>query len=183
LGSTKDLSSFERTVFADPCSPDIEQGTGAAETHSCQQPGNNQHKFIPPWQIEEGGERFDRSASLWRRNRQHSGRSAEAHWRRSSDSPSVRPDLNRAPALVSKIEVNVTAMFSDADVHRPLGRVEERAGFEQIERGPNRRRIEGGTGRLVMAAAQSGPKPAAADRPSLASAVDREIGNAAPAAV
>ena len=65
--------------------------------------------------------------------------------------------------------------FGDPDVHRPLRRIEERAGFEQIERGPNRRRVEGCTGRLVMAAPQPSPKPIAADRPRLTSAIDGDI--------
>ena len=70
----------------------------------------------------------------------------------------------------------MAGMFGDPDVNCPLRRIEQRASFEQIERGPNRRRVEGCTGRLVMAAPQPGPKPIAPDRPSLASAVDRNIG-------
>ena len=55
------------------------------------------------------------------------------------------------------------------------GGVEERAGFEQIECGPNRRRIEGCPSRLVMAAPQPSPKPIAADRPGLTSAIDGDV--------
>ena len=70
--------------------------------------------------------------------------------------------------------------FGDPDVHRPLRRIEKRAGFKQIERGANRRRIEGCTGRLVMAAAQQSPKRPAADWPGLTVAIDRNIGESGP---
>ena len=70
----------------------------------------------------------------------------------------------------------MTAVFSDAEVHRPFGRIEERARFEQLECGANRCRTERVSGRLVVTASQPRPKSTAADRPSLACAVDRDVG-------
>ena len=70
----------------------------------------------------------------------------------------------------------MTAVFSDADVHRPFRRIEERARFEQLEGGANRCRTERVSGRLVVTASQPRPKSAAADRPSLACAIDRDVG-------
>jgi hypothetical protein len=64
---------------------------------------------LPPWMSDA----LCRLASIdpprSRRNRQHPGRAAEAHWRRSNNLPFVRPDLHCAPALVSKVEVDVPA--------------------------------------------------------------------------
>jgi hypothetical protein len=39
--------------------------------------------------------------------------------------PPIRPDLDRAPAVIGKIEVNVAGMFGDPNMHRPLRRIEE----------------------------------------------------------
>jgi hypothetical protein len=43
--------------------------------------------------------------------------------------------------LVSKVEIDSTALFGDADKHCSFRRVKERAGFKQIKRGANRCRI------------------------------------------
>jgi hypothetical protein len=69
----------------------------------------------------------------------------------------------------------VTALFGDTDVYRPFRRIEERARFEQLEGGANRCRTERVSGRLVVTASQPRPKSTAADRPSLACAVDRDV--------
>ena len=70
----------------------------------------------------------------------------------------------------------MTSMFGNADVHCALRRVEERAGFEQIEDRANRCRAERASGCLVVTSSQPRPKSVAADRPSLACAVDRDVG-------
>src|SRR6516162_10859180 len=121
---------------------------GAAKSQARQQPGDDQDKIVSARQVEQRSERFDRSSSLWRRNRQHSGRPAKPDWRESNHAPSVRSDLYRSPALIAKVEVDVASMFGAADVHRPLRRVEKGASFEQIERGANRRATKGCAGRF-----------------------------------
>jgi len=169
------LRSLDRTVFAEPCSPDIaSNGYGPP----------NRKLAISQATINTKSSRLDRlsneaSASIDPPRSGlgigNSGRPAKPDWRGSNDAPPVRPDLDRPPALIAKVEVDVASMFGDADVHRPLRRVEERASFEQIERGANRRAIKGCAGRFVMGAPQPSSKRLAADRPGLPLTVDREI--------
>src|SRR4029077_12403779 len=56
---------------------DGQQWIGAARLQGGQQPRHHQHEFIWPWKIEECCERFDRSASLRNRKRQHAGGTTE----------------------------------------------------------------------------------------------------------
>ena len=58
----------------------------------------------------------------------------QAHRRTSNHAPSIWSDVNGAPVLISKIEIDVAGMLGDADVDRALGTVELRPRLEQIER-------------------------------------------------
>ena len=49
-------------------------------------------------------------------------------------------------------------MLGDADMDRPLGRIELGAGLEQVQRRADRRRVQGLAGSLVMAAPQPARK-------------------------
>jgi hypothetical protein len=49
-------------------------------------------------------------------------------------------------------------MLGDADMDRPLGRIELGAGLEQIERRADRYRAQGLPGGLVVSALQPGPE-------------------------
>jgi hypothetical protein len=96
-------------------------------------------------EIEKEIKSFDRSASLQHRDWQHTSGSAKAHWRRSGHSPSIRPDLDHSPVLISEIEVDVTGTFGDADVHYPLRRVESAWASSKSS-------VESCTGGLIMGA-------------------------------
>ena len=103
-------------------------------------------------------------------------RPAEAHGRTFNDPPSVRSDIDGAPVLIGEIEVDVSGMLGGADVDCPFRAVELRPRFEQVERRPDLRCARGLPGRLVIATAQPGPKPFAADRPGFSVALDDDIG-------
>jgi hypothetical protein len=75
-------------------------------------------------------EGFNRPALLRQRQRQHAGWPAEAYRRTSNHAPSIGPDLDCAPVLISKIEVDVASMLGDADVDGPLRSIELRPRLE-----------------------------------------------------
>ena len=62
----------------------------------------------------------------------------------------------------------------------PLAAIKLGVGFEQIERRADFRGARGSPRRLVMAAPQPSPEPAAANGPGLTMAIDQEIHKAGP---
>jgi hypothetical protein len=71
---------------------------------------------------------------LRHRQWQHAGRPAKAHGRRADEAPALRSDLDRAPAFIGEIEIDVAVMFGEAHMNRPLGTIKLRVCLEQIER-------------------------------------------------
>jgi hypothetical protein len=71
---------------------------------------------------------------LWLWQRQHAGRPAEAHRRRADDAPALRSDLDRTPALIGEIEIDVAIVFGEANMNRPFGTIKLGVRLEQIER-------------------------------------------------
>ena len=65
---------------------------------------------------------------------EHARRPAEAHRRRADDAPALRSDLDRAPAVIGEIEIDVPRMLGEADMDRPLGTIKLRMRLEQVER-------------------------------------------------
>src|SRR6516164_2971548 len=107
--------------------------------------------------------------------RQHSGRSAEPHWRTFNHSPAIGSDLNRTPVFIGKIEIESAGMLSDANTDRALGGIKLCARLKQVECRPDRRRARGSPGRLVVAAPQPSPETLAANGPSFSMALCYEI--------
>jgi hypothetical protein len=82
--------------------------------------------------------------------------------------------------LVAKIKIEAAGMLSNADIDRPLESIKLRAGFEKIERRPDRRGAHSGPGFLVIAAPYPVSETFAADGPSFSVAVRYEIGECDP---
>ena len=66
--------------------------------------------------------------------RQHPGRPTKPYWRAFEHSPAIGSDLNGAPVLIGKIQIEAARMLSDADADHPLGSIKLRARLKQIER-------------------------------------------------
>jgi hypothetical protein len=67
-----------------------------------------------------------RPSPLRDRQLQQARRPAEAHRWISNDRPSARPNLDRTPRLVGKIEIDPAVPLGDADMDRALGTIELR---------------------------------------------------------
>ena len=67
------------------------------------------------------------------RQRQHAGRPTEAHRRPADHAPALRSDLDRAPAFIGEIEVDVAGMFGEANMNRPFETIKLGVRLEQIE--------------------------------------------------
>ena len=65
---------------------------------------------------------------------EHARRPAEAHRRRADDAPALRSDLDRAPGVISEIEIDVAGMFGEANMNHPLGTIKLGVRLEQVER-------------------------------------------------
>ena len=78
--------------------------------------------------------------------------------------------------LIGKIKIEAAIMLSNADIDRALGSIKLRAGFEQIERGPDHRRARSGPSGVVVAAPQPVSEMSAANGPSFPVTVGYEIG-------
>jgi hypothetical protein len=177
IGIDQRLEQFGKDGLRRPLlARDCQQWIRSAKSERRQQPRHDQHKIVSAWQIQKRAQRLDRASSFRGGDRQHACRPAKAHRWGFNDPPSIGSDFDGAPTFVSKVEIDAATLFADADKHRPFRRIEERAGFEQIERGANRSRIERSPGCFVMAAPQPGPEHGAADRPGLTLAVDRNVG-------
>jgi hypothetical protein len=140
---------------------DHQEGIGAAVTQRGQQPCRDQDQLVPPRQIEERRELFQRPSPLRHRQRQQAGRPAEAHRRLRHDPPAVGADLGRPPGLIREIEVDAPVVLGDADMDHPLGALELRPRLEQIKRCVERRCARDVAGRLVITPSQPESKPLA----------------------
>jgi hypothetical protein len=81
---------------------------------------HDQYEVISAYKIEEGIEGFDRPALLRHRQRQHAGGPAEADRRPCSQAPSIRPDVDSAPRLITEVKIDMAGMLGDADVDGAL---------------------------------------------------------------
>src|SRR5205085_2917489 len=100
----------------------------------CQEPSDDQHEIIPARKIEEGAESLNRPASLRDGEGQHSRGSAEAYRGAFDHPPSLRANVDSAPVLIGKVEIDVPGMLSGADVDCSFRTIELRPRFEEIER-------------------------------------------------
>ena len=91
------------------------------------------------------------------------------------DLPSIGSDLDSTPAFVSKVQIDATIVFSDAEVNSALWGVELCACLKQIERRADRPSGRGGTCGFVMFTPQPGTKPDAANGPCFTMSVDRKV--------
>src|SRR3984893_8701442 len=95
--------------------------------------GDDQHKVISARKVEERLEGLNGPALLGYGQRQHPGGSAESHGRASHHLPSLGSDIDGAPVLIGKIEIDASGTLGGADVDYPFGAVELRPRFEQVE--------------------------------------------------
>src|SRR5439155_10703585 len=113
---------------------DREDGIGAAGPQGCQQPSHDQDKVVSAGQIEKRCEILDGAACFRCWQRQHARRSAEAHWWRADDPPSVGSDLDGAPALIGEVEIDVAGVLGEANMHYPLEAIKLSLRLKEIER-------------------------------------------------
>jgi hypothetical protein len=90
--------------------------------------------------------------------------------------PSIGSNLNSAPTLVSKIQIDATVMLRDAEVNGPPGRVKLCPCFKQIEGRADRSSARGGTCGFVIFPPQPGTKTETANGPGFSVPIDHEIG-------
>jgi hypothetical protein len=89
--------------------------------------------------------------------------------------PSIASDLNHAPLVVGKVQIDSTVMLGDADVNTPPGPIKLCPGLKQIEGRADRPGAGGGAGGFVMFPPQPGTKAGAANRPGFPVPIDHEI--------
>ena len=87
----------------------------------------------------------------------------------------IGSNLDSAPMVVGKIQIDATVMLRDADVDRPPGPVKLSPGLKQIEGRADRSSARGCACGFVIFPPQPGPKTATANRPGLSVPIDHEI--------
>ncbi len=89
--------------------------------------------------------------------------------------PTIGSDFNRAPTVVSKIQIDPTLMLRDAQVNGPLGRVKLCACFKQINGRADRSSAWRVAGGFVIFPPQPGTKTATANGPGFSVPINQQI--------
>ena len=89
--------------------------------------------------------------------------------------PAIGSDFNSAPTVVSKIQIDATVIFPDAEVNGPPGRVKLCPCFKQINGRADRSKAWGVTCGFVIFPPQPGTKTGTANGPCLSVPIDHEI--------
>jgi hypothetical protein len=84
-------------------------------------------------------------------------------------------NLNSAPTVVGKIQINATVMLRDADVNSPLWRIKLSPSLKQIEGRADRAGTRGGTCGFEILLPQPGTKAGTANGPGFSVPIDHEI--------
>ena len=89
--------------------------------------------------------------------------------------PTIRSDFNRAPTVVSKIQIDASVMLPDAEVNGPPGGVKLCPCFKQINGRADRSSARGVTGGFVIFPPKPGTKTGTANGPGFSVPIDHEI--------
>ena len=93
-----------------------------------------------------------------------------------NDAPAGGVDLDGAPILIAKVEIEPPVDPADADMNLPFQRVEMRLGLDHVKRRLQGFRTRRAARFLEEAPRKPTPETLGADRPGLAMAVDVEVG-------
>ncbi len=121
-------------TYLNPARRQDKQWVGSAIAKSREQPGNRHHEIVVGSHVQERTQRFDGTTVRRCGQRPHARLAFKPNGWGTDHSPAIGVDLNGAPFLIAKVNVDFTAKPSHADMNVSFGTVELGLSFELLQR-------------------------------------------------